>query len=117
LRERNSKYPGASFWRCSQEETLQVSVKRVLKGKCFWPWLGGSFASTMTVNCRNFVYTIGLIALCFVGIPINLNNDDVIEKEFVKFTQMHNKSYVNQPEEYARRLAYFKVSHMFFSSS
>ena len=73
-------------------------------------------STAMTVNCRNFVYTIGLIALCFVGIPINLNNDDVIEKEFVKFTLMHNKSYVNQSEEYARRLAYFKVSHMFVYS-
>jgi len=66
----------------------------------------------MSVNCRNVVYTIGLIALCFVGIPINLNNDDVIEQEFVKFIQLHNKSYVNQPEEYASRLAYFKVSQV-----
>ena len=68
----------------------------------------------MSVNCRNVVYTIGLIALCFVGIPINLNNDDVIEQEFVKFIQLHNKSYVNQPEEYALRLAYFKVSQVSF---
>lgn len=66
----------------------------------------------MTVNCRNVIYAIGLISLCFVGIPIRINdtNDTMLEQEFLKFVQENNKSYANQPEEYARRLAFFKVS-------
>ncbi len=64
----------------------------------------------MEVTWKNAVCALGLLSLCFLAIPIRVKEPDPVEKEFLQFIQKHNKSYVNDPVEYARRLEYFKVA-------
>lgn len=63
----------------------------------------------MDVTCKNVFGLLGLICLCFVGIPLRVKEQDSTEQEFLQFIENHNKSYAKEPTEYARRLEYFKV--------
>lgn len=69
----------------------------------------------MAVTIRNVVCSLGLLSLCFLGIPIRVKEPDAVEQEFLEFIQKHNKSYVNKPIEYAKRLEYFKVTFFFLN--
>lgn len=64
----------------------------------------------MAVTVKNVVCCLALLSLCFVGIPVRIKEPDAVEQEFLEFIQKHNKSYVNEPAEYAKRLEYFKVA-------
>lgn len=69
--------------------------------------------SAMAVTWKNVLYGLGLISLCFVGIPVRIKDD--LEQQFQEFLRQHNKSYVNNPSEMERRFDIFKVS--FWASS
>ena len=64
----------------------------------------------MDVTWKNAVWALGLLALLFLGIPIQVKVSDPVEKEFLQFIQKHNKTYADNPVEYERRLEYFKVA-------
>lgn len=69
----------------------------------------------MAVTVKNVVCCLGLLSLCFVGIPVRVKEPDAVELEFQEFIQKHNRSYANEPTEYAKRLEYFKVGASFTS--
>ncbi|XP_046451716.1 cathepsin O-like [Daphnia pulex] len=65
----------------------------------------------MAATFKNVICALGLFSLCFLGIPIRIDQPDSMEQEFKQFIEKHNKSYGRDPVEYGRRLSYFKASH------
>jgi len=63
----------------------------------------------MAGTFKNVICALGLFSLCFLGIPIRIDQPDSMEQEFKQFIEKHNKSYGRDPVEYERRLSYFKV--------
>ena len=46
-----------------------------------------------------------------VYISLNETNRDGVSEMFKEFVEVHNRTYVNDPEEYGRRLNIFKVMY------
>ncbi|XP_046394325.1 cathepsin O-like [Ischnura elegans] len=61
---------------------------------------------------KNALATIGLVLLCFFGIPLHLdtNTQNDTTELFDDFIKKFNKSYVNNTAEYKHRLSMFKES-------
>jgi len=68
------------------------------------------FNINMTITCKTIVYSIGLFALLFVGIPVSVDPPEV-ERHFIQFIQQHNKSYDQDSPEYDKRYENFKMSY------
>ena len=46
-----------------------------------------------------------------VYVSLNETNRDGVSEMFKEFVEVHNRTYVNDPEEYGRRLNIFKVMY------
>ena len=66
-------------------------------------------------SCFSFAYVFNILSI--QGVDINLSSHHVFNETsgmaarqmFKEFVKTHNRTYVNDPEEYSKRLAVFKV--------
>ena len=59
---------------------------------------------------KTVLYSLGLFSLCFLGVPVTIHHIDDVETLFKEFTHKYNRTYINNPSEYSRRLEYFRVT-------
>jgi len=65
----------------------------------------------MAVQWRRVSIVLGLVGLCFFGIPIKIDKDNELQKEelFKEFLQKFNKTYEGNETLYMKRYSNFKV--------
>jgi hypothetical protein len=70
-----------------------------------------SVTSIMAVVWKRVFAVVGLVGLCFFGIPIKVDKNTKIQKEelFREFLQRFNKTYCANETEYTKRYNNFKV--------
>ena len=64
----------------------------------------------MAIVWRRVYLVVGLVALCFLAIPIRIDDNELQKKELFRgFLERFNKTYEGNETEYMKRYNNFKV--------